>query len=1794
MMSKAYRKLVIANTITRFYFFSICLAILFSCKNASAQEITPGGGSGSYNLTEPTGTGVAWNYGIIGIGNDAYARPGTTYPGPFQTHNWWNSAFWNLPANQLQPISTSPTDLNSSHDMFPLPMMVKELSDGISFGYRTLEQQTSQPTDWVGKNATLENANYDLTMHCYANPTDNGGVSSTTSVVDDYGDWHVKLGQNMGATKVSTTLAKGNPFAFFEFTGPGTPVFGAGNGGQIKVVAVYKNAILISLYSGGNSGNPIVSTVNPEGFYAFYFPVGTQVSGNDNNFKNISSVSVGDFLSPLKIKLPAGQTQFTMSVMPNGDQSTLELYEPHAYCVITDTRFTYAYNPTIAKVTNTFTTTTQAYNGYSNAPGTINVLFRHHYIFPPASGLVNPSLVYHGPRGLMKILEGNSFSTEMYYNGSLPQLGKAQRAFDTTFVNTELNYIASHRYIVDPEANFINDHDDYASFKLAAQACRAAQMAHQLKNYAARDKLIAAAKVIIEDFLKSPNGDAVSTVYSSKLNFMTTFPNSFEAYAGMYDYHFVVGHLIYACAQVGQFESKFSGNKNWVNQWQPMVDLLVRSIDDWNRDMTKPADPAQPWFPYLRFFDPYAGHSWWSNSCVGQEAINESVQFAQGAFMWGELTDNKAMRDMGAMIYTTESEAGKQYWFDYDNATMGAPFAPDYTYGHTGYLRESGYLYQTAASGVSISPIYNPKINSPEQIFGVTEMPFGAGSSLWMGFPFQGAKNEYQDFLKEQSGGFIGDNEWENAYDVNSFLAFTNALLSKQQYQSVFMPMNPPEGAEYHLMKLLPYQFITTLDSVGRVDIIRADIPLFSTFVKDTCNTWLRHYMMYNSPGTGADHEARIVHFTDGTCWWLPKDTLITYKLMGPDSVKTIAATGGACENDVINISVVAKICHPRDPSMTYQYSKDNVHWTTLYNVKTVSDSLHVSYTPTVAGTYFFRAIMHGDSVPGLMCPLNDTTDHVAKVTVNTCCPLKIDTAIVSNVTCSGSTNGKIVITASHGTAPYQYSVDSGLTVRNSNTFDTLRAGTYHVYVKDAASCVKRIDVIVKELSSIIVTKKDSVNIKCFGDTTGSATIAVSGGSGSFTYQWNDPHHQTTPMAISLSAGAYAVKVTDQNSCNISVNYELTQAGQLNISSIDITKVGCFGDSTGALKVNVTGGVSPYHYLWNSTNSDTSLISGLKVGTYTVKVSDKNGCTTQSQADVKSPAVLAVTITKNNQNCFGAANSGVLSADVTGGVASYSYQWDAPGSGNVDSVNNLGGGTYHLTVTDANQCTAKASSTILQSSAINYTTSSVSPSCGNSDGSASVILNSGSTVPYQYNWDSRAANQNSATAVNLGSGWYSFTITDGVGCIKKDSVKVNNLNGVAFVSSSHTDPSCFGKCDGSATSSAQGGVRPYTYIWNKSLSVDSFANGLCAGSYQLTVSDQNNCSDVANFVLAAPGDSILKLSIAPATTAPLCVQGSLQVITTVSGGTKPYITQWDADASISDATVLNPVISPTVKTTYKLKVTDKHNCDTSATITLQPSPTVDFNVDTVANCENIKATFTAITNAVAPYQSKWFFSPNDSSSNSIASFVFSQGSYTVKLLLTDANSCSDTISKPLSFFNKTAPFASFAFLPQQVTMLNPTVDFSNLSTNATSYRWTFGNGDSTYLASPSYTYLDSGLYSVCLRAMNEFNCYMDTCAKVHVNGIETFFVPNAFTPGTDGKNNLFVPVALGLDPGNYQMEIFNRWGELFFSTNDLNTGWDGTYKGRQVQMDVYVWKIDAKELSSSKRISKIGSVTLIR
>jgi gliding motility-associated-like protein len=174
--------------------------------------------------------------------------------------------------------------------------------------------------------------------------------------------------------------------------------------------------------------------------------------------------------------------------------------------------------------------------------------------------------------------------------------------------------------------------------------------------------------------------------------------------------------------------------------------------------------------------------------------------------------------------------------------------------------------------------------------------------------------------------------------------------------------------------------------------------------------------------------------------------------------------------------------------------------------------------------------------------------------------------------------------------------------------------------------------------------------------------------------------------------------------------------------------------------------------------------------------------------------------------------------------------------------------------------------------------------------------------------------------------------------------------------------------------------------------------------------------------------------------------------------------------------------------------------------------------------------------------------------------------------------------------------ANFTYSPTDATIVNPEIQFNNLSDNATSFNWNFAGLDSTTSTSPLYSFPNSepGSYEVCLSAINANGCNDTVCRTIVIHDEFLIFVPNAFTPDGDEFNEEFIPVVSGFEAGTFELFIFNRWGELIFESSDPNNGWNGSFKGSPVKEDVYVWKIRVKDQISSEKKEFTGHVTLLR
>ncbi|MFN5887170.1 MAG: SprB repeat-containing protein, partial [Flavobacteriales bacterium] len=331
------------------------------------------------------------------------------------------------------------------------------------------------------------------------------------------------------------------------------------------------------------------------------------------------------------------------------------------------------------------------------------------------------------------------------------------------------------------------------------------------------------------------------------------------------------------------------------------------------------------------------------------------------------------------------------------------------------------------------------------------------------------------------------------------------------------------------------------------------------------------------------------------------------------------------------------------------------------------------------------------------------------------------------NVLCYGNSTGSINLTATGGTSPYTYAWSNNTTQEDPTN---LTAGTYSVTVTDANGCTSQTSVTITQPQAPLALSTTQVNVLCFGNSTGSVNLTVTGGTSPYTYAWSNNTIQEDPA--NLAAGTYSVTVTDANGCSSQTSVTITQPqGGLSLSATQVNVL-CFGNSTGSINLTVTGGTSPYTYAW-SNNSTQEDLTNLSAGSYTVVVSDNSACTAQLTITINQPTTaLSLSTMQVNVGCYG-NNTGSINLTATGGISPYTYAWS--NNTTQEDPTNLAAGTYSVTVTDANGCTSQTNVTITQPQApLALSTTQVNVFCfGNSTGSVN-LTGTGGTSPYTYAW----------------------------------------------------------------------------------------------------------------------------------------------------------------------------------------------------------------------------------------------------------------------------------------------------------------------------------------------------------------------------------------------------------------------------------------------------------------------------
>jgi len=639
------------------------------------------------------------------------------------------------------------------------------------------------------------------------------------------------------------------------------------------------------------------------------------------------------------------------------------------------------------------------------------------------------------------------------------------------------------------------------------------------------------------------------------------------------------------------------------------------------------------------------------------------------------------------------------------------------------------------------------------------------------------------------------------------------------------------------------------------------------------------------------------------------------------------------------------------------------------------------------------------------------TKTQTVSVTANN--PLTVSASFIH----SGCAVNNATAIPNNGTAPYTYAWNPG--GQTTQTATGLPTGIYTVTVTDALGCISANTITISSPLPLAHSFPAVINVNCFGNNNGIASVNVSGGTPSYTYLWNSIPTQTTQIATGLLAGTYTITVTDSLGCIFSDTVVISSPLPLS-HSFNAANVDCFGNNNGSAGTNVLGGTPSYTYSWSSIPVQTTqTITGLYAGVYTVTLTDSHGCALSDTVVIKSPTGLTVfSPVISNVLCFG-GSTGLATVTVTGGTPGYSYSWN-PTAQTASTATELAVGVYTITITDNNGCIINTLVPVTQPPLLTASSSQTNILCfGNSTGSATINV-SGGTPGYTYLWNPSSAT--TATATSLSSGTYTILASDANGCTFDTTVTL--IQPIAPLSSliSSVNVLCNPDSTGSATATVSGGTSGYTYLWMPGVQTTQSTSNLVAGTYSLTFSDANGCSDTSSIIITQP--PLLAATISSDTT--ICSGTNAADSVMVSGGTPGYTYSWLPGGETTSAII----ISPPATATYTAHVTDAHGCSTSqliTTIIVQPTPTAAF-LSSLDKCTRCLQLTDQSVNAVTWL---WNFGDNDTSSQQNPVHCFSgEGVYTISLTVNSSPQCKNIFSLPDSVFGyEFAPAIPNVFTP---------------------------------------------------------------------------------------------------------------------------------------------------------------------
>ncbi|TCJ14361.1 hypothetical protein EPD60_10215 [Flaviaesturariibacter flavus] len=807
----------------------------------------------------------------------------------------------------------------------------------------------------------------------------------------------------------------------------------------------------------------------------------------------------------------------------------------------------------------------------------------------------------------------------------------------------------------------------------------------------------------------------------------------------------------------------------------------------------------------------------------------------------------------------------------------------------------------------------------------------------------------------------------------------------------------------------------------------------------------------------------------------------------------------------------------------------------------------------------------------------------------------------IGNTTPSGCTppSGSITITvpAGAGLAPFTYDLDA-LGPVASNSFTGVTAGAHQVVVRDAAGCSFPVDVVVGAPAPLTAAAATTPS-GCA--PSGTITVTVTPGIGQAPFQYRlggAGTPQASNVFNNIGAGTYTVTVLDAAGCTVDVTAVVDPAQPL-LATVRTHSPSCDAAANGSAVLLPQNGIAPFQFringgAWQASDSFPNLAAGI----YNLQFQDASGCISpQFPATVAAGAPITAVATQNNVACFGGSNGSAtltLSGNATAPFLFSTDNFSTSQAGN--TITGLPAGAATIWFRDAQGCSNSIQVTITQPAALSAgTTQLVQPKCFGAANGTVTLSASGGTAPYQYSFNGSAFGP--AAQFTSAAGTFNGAIRDANNC----SVTVNGIvltEPARLVIDSVVSEPATCVADGRLRVFASGGTTPFQYQLNTGSYGASNSFTTAAGTYSVSVQDANNCA------ASRPGNVVTQISnlqyVSPGPDT-IC-QGSKTTLAPVTNATG-FV--WTGPAIVPNNTQQSSIDVRPVRDTFYILNYTLGSCSgrDSIPVTVRPAPVPDAGTATEI-CFGQDGQLNAATGFSAYHWAPSTYLTDANIRN--PRVIRPNASITYQLHVVDANGCASLVPDTVTQL-VTPPIIVRFSPPDTVAYIGDTLRII-ASAAANHFEWFTSMGTTPVNIVnpnvPNALLLVEKTETFRIRAWTDQGCSGEGFFYLRAYRGPEIYVPDAFTPNRDGKNDLLRPVCVGLQTLNY-FRVFNRWGQLMYeykgerrgpevyNLRQSNIGWDGRQNGKELVTGTYVWVAEGVT-KEGKRVSRKGVVTLIQ